>query len=77
MKLITAADAGQPDDRSHFVLLQLLGKLTKFGWFNTQGERHVFRSITDDIGQFIRGPIEHCIIGIKVLAELVSLINQV
>ncbi len=56
---------------------QLLAKLTKFGWFNTQNDRHVFRSITDDIGQFFQGSMEHCIIGIKVLAELVSLINQV
>ncbi|XP_065071975.1 exportin-7-like [Rhopilema esculentum] len=57
-------------------LAQLLAKLTKFGWFDTQDDTYVFRSITDDIGQFLQGSIEHCIIGIKILAEIVSLINQ-
>ena len=54
-----------------------MATLTKFGWFDTQDDNHVFRTITDDIGQFLQGSIDHCIIGIKILAELVSLINQV
>eukprot|EP00794_Sanderia_malayensis_P005744 gene5744-6446_t len=57
-------------------LAQLLAKLTKFGWFNTQNDRHVFRTITDDVGRFFQGSMEHCIIGVKILAELVSLFNQ-
>lgn len=54
-----------------------MATLTKFGWFDTQDDNHVFRTITDDIGQFLQGSIDHCIIGVKILAELVSLINQV
>ena len=43
-------------------LSQLLVKLTKFGWFDSKNDVWVFRSVTDEIRQFLQGSIEHCII---------------
>nr|XP_047127698.1 exportin-7 [Hydra vulgaris] len=57
-------------------LSQLLVKLTKFGWFESQDDNWVFRSITIDIKQFLQGSIDHCIIGVKLLTELVASMNQ-
>ena len=57
-------------------LSQLLVKLTKFGWFDSKDDVWVFRGVTDEIRQFLQGSIEHCIIGVKLLTELVSTMNQ-
>lgn len=57
-------------------LSQLLVKLTKYGWFDSKNDSWVFRSVTDDIRQFLQGSIDHCVIGIKLLTELVTTMNQ-
>jgi len=57
-------------------LSQLLVKLTKYGWFESQNNEFVFRSVTENIKQFLQGSIDHCIIGVKLLTELVSNMNQ-
>uniref|UniRef100_A0A7M5UYT3 Importin N-terminal domain-containing protein n=1 Tax=Clytia hemisphaerica TaxID=252671 RepID=A0A7M5UYT3_9CNID len=58
-------------------LSQLLVKLTKYGWFESKDDNFVFRTIANDIKQFLQGgSIDHCIIGLKLLSELVSTMNQ-
>jgi len=57
-------------------LSQLLVKVTKYGWFDSQNEVWVFRSITKEITLFLQGAMEHCIIGVKLLNELVNNMNQ-
>lgn len=57
-------------------LSQLLVKLTKYGWFESKNDAWVFRTVTDDIRRFLQGSLDHCIIGVKLLTELVATMNQ-
>ena len=52
-------------------------KLTKYGWFESKSDTYVFRDVTESIKQFLQGGIDHGIIGVKLLTELVSNMNQV
>ena len=49
----------------------------KYGWFDSKNDSWVFRTAHSDIKQFLQGSIDHCIIGIKLLTELVATMNQV
>lgn len=53
-------------------LTTLLSRVTKLGW--TDGE--VQKTVVDDICRFLEASEEHCIIGLQVLARLVSDMNS-
>lgn len=54
-------------------LSTLLCRVTKLGW--SDGETH--RTIVDDVMRFLDASEEHCMIGLQVLARLVSEMNTV
>ena len=55
----------------------MLVKLTKYGWFESKDDSFVFRSVADEVKQFLQGSLDHYVIGLKLLAELVATMNQV
>lgn len=57
-------------------LIQFLARLTKLSWFDVQKNELVFRTIVDDVGKFLQGSVDHCIIGVHVLSQLVCEMNQ-
>ncbi|KAK2573063.1 Exportin-7 [Acropora cervicornis] len=57
-------------------LIQFLARLTKLSWFDVQKNEFVFRTIVDDVGKFLQGSVDHCIIGVHVLSQLVCEMNQ-
>lgn len=59
-------------------LIALLAKLTKYGWFDTIKDEHIFRKIDSDVKEYLnKGTMEHCLIGVKILTQLVSEMNQI
>ena len=61
--------------------MKLFGKITKYSWFDSlpkeNGETsYSFRDILQDITKFIQSSTEQCIIGIRLLSELVVEINH-
>ncbi|KAJ0402462.1 hypothetical protein ATCC90586_009282 [Pythium insidiosum] len=52
-------------------LIQMLCRLTKFGWFDD--EQH--REIVDEVTKFLQATVDHCIIGLQILNELVTEMN--
>lgn len=58
-------------------LIALLAKLTKYGWFDSYEEDMIFRKLEEDVKQFLKGSVEHCMIGVKILSQLVSEMNQI
>jgi len=58
-------------------LIALLAKLSKYGWFDTHEEELIFRKIDQDVKEFLKGSVEHCIIGVKILSQLTSEMNQI
>ncbi|EDO48742.1 predicted protein, partial [Nematostella vectensis] len=57
-------------------LIQLLTRLTKLSWFDTHKSELVFRTINDDVGKFLQSSVDHCIIGVQILSQLVCEMNQ-
>ncbi|PFX28448.1 Exportin-7 [Stylophora pistillata] len=57
-------------------LIQFLARLTKLSWFDVQKNDLVFRTLVDDVGKFIQGSVDHCIIGVHILSQLVCEMNQ-
>ncbi|XP_027043179.1 exportin-7-like [Pocillopora damicornis] len=57
-------------------LIQFLARLTKLSWFDVQKNDLVFRTIVEDVGKFIQGSVDHCIIGVHILSQLVCEMNQ-
>lgn len=57
-------------------LVALLAKLTKYGWFDSSKEEYVFRNIVEDVKIFLKGSVEHCMIGVQILSQLTNEINQ-
>jgi hypothetical protein len=53
-------------------LVQLLCRLTKFAWFDEGGG---VRPIVKDASKFLEATVAHCVIGLRVLNELVSEMN--
>lgn len=58
-------------------LIALLAKLTKYGWFDSYEDDMIFRKLEQDVKQFLKGSVEHCMIGVKILSQLVSEMNQI
>lgn len=52
-------------------IIQLLCKITKLGWFD--GSTH--REITGEVSKFLSATVEHCVIGLQILNELVTQMN--
>jgi exportin-7 len=52
-------------------LIQLVCRLTKFGWFDD--DHH--RGIVDEATKFLQATVDHCIIGLQILNELVTEMN--
>ena len=44
-------------------LVSLLARITKLGWFENPSQ-----DITKDVGQFLTVSVDHCIIGLQVIA---------
>lgn len=60
---------------------KLFAKITKHGWFDMSGKdtsngSYSFREILQDISKFIQNSTELCVIGIRLLSELVVEINH-
>ncbi|KAL7019311.1 hypothetical protein ACKWTF_011076 [Chironomus riparius] len=58
-------------------LIALLAKITKYGWFDSYKDEMIFRQIDQDVKEFLKGSVEHCMIGVKILSQLVSEMNQI
>lgn len=56
-------------------LVQLIARITKHGWFDGDKKVFVFRDILDEVGKFLRGSVEHCVIGVQILYHLVGEMN--
>lgn len=54
-------------------LIQLLCRITKLGWFDTDGQ---LRKVVTQTTTFLKQSVEHCIIGLKILNELVVEFNH-
>mmetsp|Transcript_1464 Transcript_1464/g.3889 ORF Transcript_1464/g.3889 Transcript_1464/m.3889 type:complete len:1109 (-) Transcript_1464:452-3778(-) len=52
-------------------LVQLVCRITKFGWFDDPAHRE----IADEVGRFLTASIDHCIIGLRLFEQLVESIN--
>lgn len=52
-------------------LIQMVCRLTKYGWFDD--EHH--REIVSDVTNFLQATVDHCIIGLQILSELVTEMN--
>ncbi|KAI9921848.1 hypothetical protein PsorP6_001060 [Peronosclerospora sorghi] len=52
-------------------LIQMVCRLTKYGWFD--GEQH--REIVAEVTKFLQATIDHCVIGLQILSELVTEMN--
>ncbi|CAL4067523.1 unnamed protein product, partial [Meganyctiphanes norvegica] len=65
----------------HYVsqgLVVLFGRITKLGWFDAlDKEEWAFRNVVTDISQFLQGSVEHCVIGVQLLAQLTAEMNQI
>lgn len=55
-------------------LIQLLCRITKLGWFDSSG---ALRKIVQQTTTFLQESVQHCIIGLKILNELVVEFNHV
>ena len=53
-------------------LVTLLCRITKFAWFDEGGD---IRSIVKETSQFLQATIWHCLIGLRILNELVTEMN--
>uniref|UniRef100_A0A6A7FXJ8 Exportin-7-A-like n=2 Tax=Hirondellea gigas TaxID=1518452 RepID=A0A6A7FXJ8_9CRUS len=65
----------------HYVnqgLVELFARITKLGWYDSVDKnKWAFRDVLTDVSQFLKGPIEHRIIGIELLARLTAEMNQI
>lgn len=57
-------------------LVQLIARITKHGWFDGDKKVFVFRDILDEVGKFLRGSVDHAVIGVQTLQQLVTEMNQ-
>lgn len=53
-------------------LVQMLCRLTKFGWFDDEQHREILSEVT----KFLQATVDHCIIGLQILNELVTEMNS-
>jgi exportin-7 len=52
-------------------LIKLVCRITKLGWFDDP----VHRELADDVTKFLQATVEHCILGLKILNQLVDELN--
>jgi len=52
-------------------LIKLVCRITKLGWFDDS----VHRELADDVTKFLQATVEHCILGLKILNQLVDELN--
>ena len=60
-------------------LILLYARITKVGWFDLVKEEYVFRNVISQIKLFLQesNSVEYCIIGIQLLSQLTSEMNQI
>jgi len=60
-------------------LILLYARITKIGWFDMVKEDYVFRNVISQVKLFLQetNSVEYCIIGIQLLSQLTSEMNQV
>jgi len=66
--------ANKNQDLQDFVsksLIQLVCRLTKLGWFDDQQHRE----ITHEVNKFLVASVDHCVIGLRILNQLVDELN--
>ena len=49
-------------------LIKLVCRITKLGWFDDSAHR----DLVDDITKFLQATVDHCILGLKILNQLVD-----
>lgn len=52
-------------------LIKLVCRITKLGWFDDS----THRDLTDDVTKFLQATVDHCILGLKILNQLVDELN--
>ena len=52
-------------------LIKLVCRITKLGWFDDP----VHRDLADDVTKFLQATVDHCILGLKILNQLVDELN--
>jgi len=52
-------------------LIKLVCRITKLGWFDDS----THRELTDDVTKFLQATVDHCILGLKILNQLVDELN--
>ncbi|CAJ1968904.1 unnamed protein product [Cylindrotheca closterium] len=52
-------------------LIKLVCRITKLGWFDD----NVHRELADDVTKFLQATVDHCILGLKILNQLVDELN--
>ncbi|TDH72778.1 hypothetical protein CCR75_000536 [Bremia lactucae] len=52
-------------------LIQMVCRLTKYGWFDDEQHREIVTEVT----KFLQATVDHCVIGLQILSELVTEIN--
>ena len=52
-------------------LIKLVCRITKLGWFDDP----VHRGLADDVTKFLQATVSHCILGLKILNQLVDELN--
>ena len=52
-------------------LIKLVCRITRLGWFDDSAHRE----LTDEITKFLQATVDHCILGLKILVQLVDEMN--
>jgi exportin-7 len=52
-------------------LIKLVCRITKLGWFDDKAHRE----LADDVTKFLQATVDHCILGLKILNQLVDELN--
>jgi exportin-7 len=52
-------------------LIKLVCRITKLGWFDDP----IHRELADDVTKFLQATVDHCILGLKILNQLVDELN--
>mmetsp|Transcript_2983 Transcript_2983/g.6712 ORF Transcript_2983/g.6712 Transcript_2983/m.6712 type:complete len:1119 (+) Transcript_2983:545-3901(+) len=61
----------QLEDYVTTALIKLVCRITKLGWFDDA----VHREMADDVSKFLQATVDHCVLGLKVLNQLVDELN--
>lgn len=60
-----------PQDFVVTSLIKLVCRITKLGWFDDK----THRELADDVTKFLQATVDHCILGLKILNQLVDELN--